>query len=329
MVNRQRRILITGGSGFIGTNAVEYFSNAGHYVLNIDINSPRNPLHKKFWKNCDILDYSNYSRLVLKFNPEYFLHLAARTDLNETKSIQGYASNIEGVTNTIKILNNLKDIIRIIFASSRMVCKIGYLPKNENDFCPPNLYGKSKQIGEQIVRSSGLNKEWVIVRPTSIWGEWFDVPYKNFFDTIYYGTYYNPGNVNPAKSFGYVGNSIYQLDKLLSCNSALINKKTLYLCDYPPLKVLDWARLINTEFQRTKDVKIIPYKILKIIALVGDILYKIGWHNIPLQSFRFSNLITEMVYPTAELYQIVGNLPYTLNEGVKRTVYWYLKHLKS
>lgn len=33
-----KKILITGGSGFIGTNLVESFLAAGHKVLNIDIN---------------------------------------------------------------------------------------------------------------------------------------------------------------------------------------------------------------------------------------------------------------------------------------------------
>jgi nucleoside-diphosphate-sugar epimerase len=320
------KVLITGGSGFIGTNAVEYFYKKGFDVLNIDIKKPQNNNHIKFWSECDILDLDNYHQQVLKYNPDYFLHLAARTDLNETKSISGYDTNITGVENTVKVVNSCTNIKRTIFASSRLVCRIGYLPKNETDYCPPNLYGESKVIGEKIVRASKMNCDWIIIRPTSIWGEWFDVPYRNFFDTVYNGTYFNPGKFNPQKSFGYVGNSVYQLDKLLHCEKDLVCGKTLYLCDYPPLRVSEWAQLIHKEFGKTKSIKTMPYPLLKIIALVGDVLYTIGWLNVPLQSFRLSNLITQMIYPTEELKQIAGDLPFSLIDGVKRTVKWYITH---
>ena len=34
------KVLITGGSGFIGTNMVEYYTNRGDVVCNVDIVSP-------------------------------------------------------------------------------------------------------------------------------------------------------------------------------------------------------------------------------------------------------------------------------------------------
>src|SRR6266516_8060523 len=90
------RVLITGGSGFIGTNAVEYFAARGSDVLNLDIRPPRNPAHRAVWRESDIQDHSALRTAVKAFDPHYVIHLAARTDLLETKDIRGYAANYEG-----------------------------------------------------------------------------------------------------------------------------------------------------------------------------------------------------------------------------------------
>lgn len=314
------KILITGGSGFIGTNCVEYFANKNFEVLNIDIKPPQNSKHKNLWYKCDILDFDRFRNKVIEFNPNYFLHLAARTDLKENTNIEGYAANIEGVTNTIEILRLCKSIQKVIFASSRMVCKIGYIPINENDYCPPNLYGESKIFGEQLVKKSDLRCDWIIVRPTSIWGPWFDIPYKIFFTTISDRLYFHPGKFNPSKSFGYVNNTVYQLDKLFQTNVNL-KSKIIYLCDYPPLKLKTWAELIKKEMN-IKSIPTIPYQLLKIFAYLGDVLNYFGWYRVPLTSFRLNNLITNMTYDTKILQDICGKLPYSLEDGVKKTVEW-------
>ncbi len=40
------RIVITGGSGFIGTNLIELLLTQGYNILNIDIAPPKNFAHK-------------------------------------------------------------------------------------------------------------------------------------------------------------------------------------------------------------------------------------------------------------------------------------------
>jgi len=43
------KLLITGGSGFIGTNYVDYALTKGCEVLNIDIKSPSKKEHDPYW----------------------------------------------------------------------------------------------------------------------------------------------------------------------------------------------------------------------------------------------------------------------------------------
>ena len=79
------KIVITGGSGFIGTNLVEYFVNFGYNVKNFDIVKPRNKSYDKNWTQLDILNLKLFSNKLKEFNPNYVIHLAARTDLDEKK----------------------------------------------------------------------------------------------------------------------------------------------------------------------------------------------------------------------------------------------------
>jgi nucleoside-diphosphate-sugar epimerase len=319
------RIFITGGSGFIGTNAVEYFLERNYIVKNFDIQTPQNPEHSAYWIKGDINDERNYSEAVQDFKPDFFLHLAARTDLDETKDLyKGYKANISGVDNTINIVNKIDSIKRILFASSRLVCRIGYTPKNYDDYCPPNLYGESKMIGEQMVKQSKIDKEWLLFRPTSIWGPWFGVPYIIFFKTIQKNLYFHQGNVNPLKSFGYVRNTIYQLDKLLHAPAEIVNKKNFYLCDYPPLYLREWSELIQKELN-SKKIPEYPLFLLRSAALAGDLFKKMGWQKVPITSFRLDNLVTNMVYDTSELQSICGPLPFNLEQGVIETVDWMKK----
>jgi nucleoside-diphosphate-sugar epimerase len=55
-MEEKKRILITGGSGFIGTNLVEFYLEKGWDVLSLDSASPRNEKHKICFRQVDILN---------------------------------------------------------------------------------------------------------------------------------------------------------------------------------------------------------------------------------------------------------------------------------
>jgi nucleoside-diphosphate-sugar epimerase len=312
-------VVVTGGSGFIGTNLVEYLIHRGDAVLSLDSASPKNPAHAPHWKSCDLLDRDALIRLVANFDPTHLVHLAARTDLMG-KTLSDYVANTDGVRHIIDAVRKATGIKRTIYASSRMVCPIGYQPKDEFDTNPPNAYGESKVVGEKIVRAEAPASSWVIVRPTSIWGPWFGVPYRLFFDAIRSNKYFNPGHHNPRKSFGYVGNTVYQLDKLLDAPDQDVDHATLYLCDYPPLQLRSWAELIRAEFH-VRAIRTVPHSLLLIVARIGDLLGRFGIQA-PLTSFRLNNLITDMVHDTTRLEKICGPLPHAIERGVQETVAW-------
>jgi GlcNAc-P-P-Und epimerase len=316
------RVLVTGGSGFLGTNLVEHYLAAGAQVVNLDLVTPRNQEHRQFWTRCDLRDAVDLASNIRAFSPTLILHMGARTDLLGT-AVEQYSANTEGVGNLIDAVVGLEGLERIIFASSRLVCRIGYQPANDAEYCPTTAYGESKVRGELLVRESAsrLPCPWCIVRPTSIWGPWFDIPYKTFFLMISRGLYVHPKGQRVEKSFGFVGNTVYQLDRLAAAPADAICGRMFYLADYPPIEVLEMAQKIQAALG-ARSINQIDHRILRLAARIGDAMQTLGWKNPPLTSFRLDNLVTPMVHDLRPLERIVGPLSYSMDAGVGTTVAW-------
>ena len=306
----------------MGTNLVGYFTEQGWEVINFDIAGPRNIEHTTFWRKVDLLDRPQIIRETQQFQPSAFLHFGARTDLKEEKNLGGFTANIEGVCNIIEAIRATPSIQRVIFASSQLVCRLGITPKDDYDYQPTTLYGQSKVLTERIIRAAGeIGPIWTIVRPTSLWGPWFDVPYKDFFTMIARNLYVHPGGVRTKKQWGFIGNTVYQIWKLIKAPPDMVHKKTFYLADYEPVDLSDFADLVQTRLM-AKPIRTVPVGILKLAAFIGDGVQMLGWTNPPLTRFRFKNIVTSEIQDLEPLRQIADPLPYSSADGIAITVDW-------
>lgn len=314
-----KRVFVTGGSGFIGTNLIaRLMRNEDVEILNFDLNPPKIGAHGSFWLAGDLRDENRVRHEVSRFSPDEVYHLGARTDLHG-QAIADYSANTAGTRHLVRAVNDYVSGARVVYASSRLVCRIGYEPADEADYAPPNAYGESKVAGELIVREEARHP-YVIVRPTSIWGPWFGVPYRDFFDSVRGGLFLSIRGVQIPKSFGYVGNTVYQLEQLMS-SVEQVEGQTLYLGDYPPVEVNAFAALIRRAFGKPPSRQI-PVAALRVAAHLGDVAKTLGWKEARLTSFRLENLLTPMVYDLKPLEAVVGALPYTVEAGVSATVDW-------
>jgi len=316
----KNKIIITGGSGFIGTNVVQHYLDKGWEVLSLDRNKPKNPEHAQYFRSIDLLNRTDLIEATKQFSPTYLIHLAARTDLDETNDIKGYAANIQGVQNVIDACDQCSKLKRVIFASSMLVCRFGYIPKDEFDYSPNTLYGESKVLTEKIIRDSDMKHEWTIVRPTSIWGPWFGVPYRNFFDAVLKKRYVHPGKQAGTSTYGFIGNTVYQIHQILTAPAPDIHHKTFYLGDAPPNNLSEWADEIATQSGLRKNRKV-PYWIVKTAAFCGDILSALNI-EFPITNFRLKNMTTSNILNLSNTNLIAPNRPYSRAEGIKRTLDW-------
>ena len=290
-------------------------------VINLDISPPNVLAHQKYWKYLDIRDKQEFTSALIDFQPTHIWHLAAMTGMDiHDKSF--FDANTIGVQNLLEATSNLPNLQRVLFTSSLLVCRNGYVPMSDTEYCPPNLYGESKVIGEKMVRDSQLACDWVIVRPTSIWGPWFEHSYKTFFKVIDRGCYVQPGEKPIIKPLSYVGNTVHMMQKLLLHQGAEVSHQTFYLGDYPQHSIQEWADLIRQQLGRPGKTPVFPIGAMRFLAKGGDFCKALGWSDPPITSFRLNNMLTGAHYPIEKTQVVVGELPFSLQEGVQQTLDW-------
>ena len=306
-IGRHARALVTGGSGFIGTNLMQHYLERGVTVVNVDTLSPRDASQARYWRPGSVLHGESLAECVRDFAPTHVFHLAARTDMRG-RVLSDYDTNVAGTKNVLAALREAESVQHFVLASSRLVCKIGYQPRSDEDYRPTTPYGESKVAAEQLVRNAGLAVPWTIARPTSIWGPWFGIPYRTFFDAVRSGRYADPGRHRVEKSFGFVGNTVFQLDALAA--SRELAEKTVYVADDEPIELWTFANHIKKAFGGDGPICTAPLPILRIAARAGDLIERFGFEA-PLTSFRLENMLTPMVMDTAPLNRLTGDLPYS------------------
>ncbi len=184
------KILVTGGKGFIGSSLVhKLLLQQKHTIGVLDnksnfINNPkyyrRNLKHRsKYFKSnadkeyeVDIRDRREVKKALDDFRPDIVVHLAgipmARPPENHAPDMVDI--NFQGTINVFDVFEQSSYGKRFVYTSSSMA--YGHFrqsPQKEDVMLfPINAYGAAKAAGEYFVSLS--KKDWVIVRPTSVYG---------------------------------------------------------------------------------------------------------------------------------------------------------------
>lgn len=322
------KILVTGSSGFIGSNLVSDLVRHGYFVTGLDIQAPHFLPTGFSFEQCDILDTNHLVNILSTKMPDAIIHLAARTDL-DGKNISDYAANVEGVQNLVEAVANTPSVQRCIYTSSQLVCRVGFVPKNDQEYCPNTIYGESKVLTEKIVkRYDGGGREWCLVRPTTVWGAGMNLHYERFFRMLYKGQYFHVGRRPLFKSYSYIGNIVYQYQKLLEAPIEQIQRRMFYLADYEPIALSAWVNAFQRELG-SRPIPVVPKPLAKIAAVLGDMLNTVGVKSFPFNSFRLKNILTEYQVDLANTEKVCGPLPYNMEQGVKETAIWIRTLLKT
>ena len=177
----KKKIVITGGLGYIGTELCKLYSGVSwhHDITVIDnrfiserVNQLRN-WNMEFIQG-DILDKDLIKKHCTK--ADVIHHLAGVTDVPRTKSeasnTQDYKIKEVGEKGTQNILDAMSDNCKIIFPSTHVVYEgIGEVRTDilEEEITKPVLsYSSSKAINEDQLKRSGKN--YVILRLGSVYG---------------------------------------------------------------------------------------------------------------------------------------------------------------
>ena len=312
------QVLVTGGSGFIGTNLIDALVERNIPVLNLDINQPKKSAHHACWQECDILDFERTLHFFEKFKPTHLIHLAARTDVL-SNDLDDYKVNTEGTNNILRCIKLTPGFQRVIITSSQFAFAPPGRPAHDEEFNPIGAYGMSKVLSEKATRAAGLSCIWTITRPTNIWGPWHPRYPKEFWLVLKRGLYFHPGGKSTVRSYGYVKNIVYHMMKILEAPPSLVNGKLYYLGD-PPIPLIDWANGFSLAITG-KPVRVIPRQLLALLAAIGSVLAAAGI-RFPITQSRYRSMTEDYFSPVETTIRDFGSPPYSLEQGLQETVAW-------
>lgn len=314
------RLLVTGGSGFIGTNLVQFYLECGVPLLNLDWNAPLDPQHNVHWRECDLMNGEAFRTAFKDFAPTHVVHLAARTDTEEPVDVDAYRQNHEGTRILLEVIKGQPSVERVIVTSTQFVCEAGYQPKHDQDYKPFTVYGESKRLTEQVTRDAGLTCAWTLIRPTTIWGPW-SLRYRDvMFKVMRKGLYFHPGRKTVVRSYGYVGNVVWQIDRMLTVPREVIDNRMFYVGDQPiDLKI--WVEAVSQQLVG-RPVRYIPTRLVRALALCGDVLRAVRL-PFPITSGRYRSMTTDYITPMDRTIEALGDAPYSMEEGIRETIRWY------
>ncbi len=163
------KILVTGGTGFIGSHTVVELINEGFEVVIVDnlSNSNIDVLNgiekitgiRPDFENIDCIDYVALDRMFEKYRDiEAIIHFAASKAVGESvdKPLHYYRNNLVSLINLLQLMP-IHKIKNIVFSSSCTVYgQPDILPVTEDAPIKVALspYGNTKQIGEEIIRDT-------------------------------------------------------------------------------------------------------------------------------------------------------------------------------
>jgi UDP-glucose 4-epimerase len=302
--NKEVKILLVGGLGFIGRKFIEKFSGTHEIIVYA---TPETILRaSKIPEFADILieegnvDDIRVIDVISKHRPDTVIHLAALTGIQKCHNNPETAFRIN-VYGTHNVINGcIKTGSSIIFISSREVYgeTTNNTTKEDDPLVPNNTYGLTKMLGESLVKLAGVkqNLNYTILRLTNVYGPGGDQYGAQVIikDAIKEGKIHILGGEQKL-NYIYVDDVVDLLNLVLSNKSASMESFNVGSKD--TIRIKDFAILISKMLGKKMELQYLPMR------------------------------ETETCHFEPDLKKIKNYLGFeariSLEDGIRRTIEWY------
>ncbi len=310
------KVLVTGGSGFIGTRLVEELLKAGHEVKIFDKRDSQ-----KFPHLVILGDVRDKEALIeASKGMDVIYNLAAEHADNVTPISLYEEVNVGGAENVVEAAEK-NGIKKIIFTSSVAIYGLNRGEPDETfEARPFNEYGRTKYEAEKVflkwLEKSDENS-LVIIRPSVIFGENNRGNVYNLMRQIYLDKFVMVGSGENKKSMGYVGNIAKLLLEMIDANKGL----HLYnFADKPDLKGIEIVNIIRSEMGKGEVKFKVPYFLGLLGGYAFDVASKITGKKFPISSIRIKKFTADTTISTKKLQESGFKPAFSLEEGLRRMV---------
>lgn len=294
------KVLITGGTGFVGSNLTDYLSRSPELEITI--------MSRKDLKSVNVLDLNGYSVIV---------HLAGMAhDLKNVATPKSYYDVNFELTKNLFDAFLTSDVNKFIFISSVKAAldKVSGILSEEVVPSPSTHYGKSKLMAERYIEEQSLSKgkSNYILRPCMIHGPGNKGNLNLLYNFVQKGIPYPLAAFNNNRSFLSIENLCFVIKELIFQNiySGIYN-----VADDETLSTNEVIKLVAEASNSKLRLWKLPMALIRNLAIFGDRF------KLPLNSEILEKLTEDYIVDNRKIKSALQkNLPVDVIEGLIKTV---------
>ncbi len=293
------KILVAGGSGFIGRNLIDSF----HEKWDVENASLRDKISEQQYKNAEV-----------------FINLVGKAhDFKGTATEEEYFFvNNQLAQDLFALFLKSEASLFIHISSLAAVEEFGSDSEidEEADCNPISIYGRSKRAAEVFLNNQQLpeGKRVVILRPTMVHGAGDKGNLTLLYKLVKKGIPYPLSKFDNKRSFLSIDNFNFVLHHIIE-KRQLITTGTFNVCDDQPVSTNEVISIIGEVLGKRIRRFAIPKNLIYVLASIGDRI------SLPLNSKRLKKMTSDLVVSNQKIKSALGvtSLPVTAKEGLRKT----------
>lgn len=316
-----KKILVTGASGFIGKNLIQFLHNNNYYLKilyrNENFKKKIEPYGETF--KGDLEDFNSLKGLLK--DVEVIIHGAGSIKGNNYNDF--YKGNVKTTENLINLIKeegeNLKKFIYLSSLSAFGPANSEKLPTEEDKPCPVSHYGKSKLEAEKII-SEKLDIPFIILRLSGVYGP-EDKEIFTFFKYAQKGTLYFPLKKNQKIQLIYIKDVCKAVEKVLKREA-----EGIFFIAHPEiLNTLEICFFFKEIIGKPVNILTIPEPVVKFFSYLNLGLGIISGKKTMFNPQKVKELLQEKWLCSTEKaknqLEFEAQIPFS--QGARETYKWY------